>query len=268
MSASFRAYIDESGDEGFRFRDEARGQGSSDWFVLSAYVTRKIYDLETVKVLDEIRKEFDIPCKKNVHWKDLKHPQKVKYSQLIAVKRGRIISICVHKPSLLEPEKFQQRYRLYFYAVRYLMERLTWLARDYHNSEKYGGDGTIEIQFSNRQGMSYDELKDYLRLLRVRKDSGSDIRIESDRYSLNAITALAPGRSMGLQLADGAAGATFNALEQDRFGNTESRYIDILNPILYRNNGLVVGYGLKTVPREVRVNLAAQNNLGWLWKLK
>ena len=35
MSASFVVYVDESGDEGFSF-----GQGSSDWFVLSAVITR------------------------------------------------------------------------------------------------------------------------------------------------------------------------------------------------------------------------------------
>lgn len=32
---TFNVYLDESGDEGFQF-----GQGSSDWFVLSAVVTR------------------------------------------------------------------------------------------------------------------------------------------------------------------------------------------------------------------------------------
>ena len=35
MSASFVVYVDESGGEGFSF-----GQGSSDWFVLSAVITR------------------------------------------------------------------------------------------------------------------------------------------------------------------------------------------------------------------------------------
>jgi hypothetical protein len=44
MAASFVAYIDESGDEGFKF-----AKGSSEWFVLSAAITRKRFDVATVK---------------------------------------------------------------------------------------------------------------------------------------------------------------------------------------------------------------------------
>ena len=36
MAASFVGYVDESGDEGFKFT-----AGSSAWFVLSAVITRK-----------------------------------------------------------------------------------------------------------------------------------------------------------------------------------------------------------------------------------
>ena len=158
-SASFRAYIDESGDEGFQFRTSSKEQGSSDWFVLSAFLTRKKTDLDTVKIIDQIREEFRLPSKKHVHWKKLKHPQKVRYAQFLAGLQARVIAVCVHKPSLLEPEKFQDRYRLYFYAVRYLVERISWLARDYHNLVKWGGDGTVELIFSNRQGMSYNDLR-------------------------------------------------------------------------------------------------------------
>ncbi len=39
MHSSFIAYIDESGDEGFHFKDD--GRGSSRWFVLSAVVFRR-----------------------------------------------------------------------------------------------------------------------------------------------------------------------------------------------------------------------------------
>jgi hypothetical protein len=35
MTASFVAYIDEAGDEGFKFRTSLAKQSSSDWFVPS-----------------------------------------------------------------------------------------------------------------------------------------------------------------------------------------------------------------------------------------
>lgn len=158
MTASFVAYIDESGDEGFKFRTNVDEQRSSDWFILATFITRKKTDLETVRIIDKIREEFKLHPRKHIHWKKLKHPQKVRYAQIISTLRARLIAVCVHKPSLLEPEKFQDRYRLYFYAVRYLLERISWLVRDRHNPGKWGGDGTIKLVFSNRQGMSYEEM--------------------------------------------------------------------------------------------------------------
>jgi len=268
MSASFRAYIDESGDEGFKFRKSPNEQASSDWFVLSAFLTRKKTDLKTVKVIDEVRSEFKLHPKKHIHWKKLKHSQKVRYAQILAGLQARLIAVCVHKPSLLEAEKFQDRYRLYFYSVRYLLERISWLARDRHNPIKWGGDGTVELIFSNRQGMSYDEMKDYLRLLEKQKKMGKDIHIEFDRVPVDKMKTQTPGRSMGLQLADATAGAFFNAIEFDKFNNTEPRYLKTILPILYRHKNNLKGYGFKIVPREAVTSLRNEENLKWLLELK
>jgi hypothetical protein len=268
VTASFRAYIDESGDEGFKFRNSDDEQASSDWFVLAAFITRKKTDIETVKVIDQVRSELNFHPRKHVHWKKFKHSQKVRYAQIIAGLQTRIIGICVHKPSLLEPEKFRQRYRLYFYAVRYLVERISWLARDRHNPGKWGGNGTTELLFSNRQGMSYDEMREYLRLLERQKDTGKDIRIEFDRIPIEKLKTQTPGRSMGLQLADAAAGIFFNALERDNFGNTEPRYLNIISPVLYRNKTIVKGNGFKIVPRETLQTLQVKESLKWLSEFK
>lgn len=264
MPVSFLAYIDESGDEGFKFRNTDDEQASSDWFVLAAFITRKKTDLETVKAIDKVREGFKLHPKKHIHWKNLKHPQKVRYAQIMAGLQTRIIGVCVHKRSLLEPEKFQERYRLYFYAVRYLAERISWLARDRHNPGKWGGDGTVELLFSNRQGMSYDEMRDYLRLLETQKNTGQDIRVEFDKIPIDRLKTQTPGRSMGLQLADAAAGAFFNALERDNFGNTEPRYLKMISPVLYRHERNLQGYGLKIVPREAIQILDTEESLRWL----
>ncbi|MFQ6036384.1 MAG: DUF3800 domain-containing protein [Sedimentisphaerales bacterium] len=264
MTASFCAYVDESGDEGFQFRKSSNKEASSDWFVLAAFVTRKKTDTEMVKVVDQVRQEFQLHPRKHIHWKKLKHRQKVRYAQRIAALQARLIAVCVHKPSLLEPETFQDRYRLYFYAVRYLIERVSWLARDRHNPSKWGGNGTVQLIFSNRQGMSYNEMKDYLRLLEKQKRMGKDIRIEFNKIPIDTLKTQTPGRSMGLQLADAVAGAFFNAIEQDKFGNTEPRYLRTMMPILYRHNNICQGYGFKIVPREAMANLRNEENLKWL----
>ncbi len=262
--ASHKVYIDESGDEGFSFRTVAADNGSSDWFVLSAFVTRSANDLETVKIIDEVREEFGLDPKKHVHWKKLKHPQKVRYSQIIGGLPARVLSICVHKPSLLEPEKFRDRYGLYFYCVRYLLERVSWLVRDTHNPEKYGGDGTADVLFSNRSGMSYEEMKYYLRHLQSMQENNHDIRIDFNHVDIDQIHAKTPGKSMGLQLADAVAGATFNALERDPYENTEPRYFQTLNPIMYKSRGKMWGHGLKIVPREAMADIRDQPCCDWL----
>lgn len=268
MTASFAAYIDESGDEGFKFRQNVDEQTSSDWFILAAFVTRKKVDLETVKAIDNVRREFRLRPAKHLHWKKLRHPQKVRYAQIVASLQARIIAVCLHKPSLLEPEKFQDRYRLYFYAVRYLLERTSWLARDSDNCVGWQGDGTVELVFSNRQGMSYGQMREYLRLLKKQQQAGQDIRINFDRVRTNKLKSRAPGKSMGLQLADAAAGACFNALEPDRFANTEPRYLRIMAPVLYRHEESLQGYGLKIVPKEAPPIVTAAENFKWLAQLK
>lgn len=50
MNPTYTAYIDESGDEGFSF-----DEGSSSWSVISAVVIKKHLELNTVKLLDEVR---------------------------------------------------------------------------------------------------------------------------------------------------------------------------------------------------------------------
>jgi len=227
MTVSFRAYVDESGDEGFKFRKSLNKEASSDWFVLAAFVTRKKTDLEVVKVIDQVRGEFQLHPRKHIHWKNLKHPQKVRYSQIISALQARIIAVCVHNP------------------------------------DKWGGDGTVKIIFSNRQGMSYSEMKDYLRLLEKQKQIGGDIRIEFDKIPIDRLETQTPGRSMGLQLADAVAGAFFNAIERDKFGNTEPRYLRTIMPILYHHNNRCKGYGFKIVPRETATNLKEDGNLKW-----
>lgn len=68
---SFVVYVDEAGDEGFAF-----SRGSSEWFVLSAVVTRRQSDLETVKLVDRVRSRLNKPPRANLHFRDMRHQQR------------------------------------------------------------------------------------------------------------------------------------------------------------------------------------------------
>ncbi|MCD4686865.1 MAG: DUF3800 domain-containing protein [Anaerolineae bacterium] len=239
MSASFVVYIDESGDEGFSF-----AKGSSEWFVLSAVVTVKSTDLMVVKLVDRVRNVLQKPPKKPLHFRDLKHHQRVPYIDQISKASLRIVSVIVHKPSIREPETFQERYRLYFYSVRLLLERVSWYCRDFR-PESDDGDGSAEIIFSNRSGMSYAEICKYLDLL---KSSPYDVRIDWGAVKSSQIKAYSSGRRMGLQIADAVASGFFYAVEKTSYGFTEDRYARQLKPVVYNRKGKYQGYGLKIWP--------------------
>lgn len=257
MASAFSTFIDESGCEGFRF-----GKGSSQWFVLSGVVVRKSQEIESVKIVDLVREKLGRPAKKPLHWKDLRHDHKVYLIDQISSKPFKTVTICIHKPSLKEPERFQEKYRLYFYAVRYLLERISWLCRDAPPQSGLKG-GFTDLSFSNRSGMSYRELKEYLGILRE-KTSLLDVRIDWSTIDESRVAALSPGRKMGLQVADAVAGGVFNALEMNRFGYTEPRYAVMLKPIVYHHSGRYLGYGLKFWPRETEELITEHKELDWV----
>jgi len=256
VSSTFLAYIDESGDEGFSF-----GRGSSEWFVLSAAVTRRASDLEAVRLVDDVRSLLRRPPRKPLHFRDIRHEQRLVYVDAISRANLRAVNVLVHKPSLQEQEKFGERYRLYFYAVRYLLERVSWYCRD-HRSGADEGDGTLELVFSNRSGMSYAELGEYL--ARLRDMTGPlDVRIDWTVVRADRIVSFSPGRRMGLQIADALAGSFYYAVEASQYGFVEDRYARMLRPVVYRHKSRYIGYGLKFWPRDA-MPMLTEGRYAWI----
>jgi hypothetical protein len=257
MSSTFVAYVDESGDEGFSF-----GKGSSQWFVLSAVITRKAEDLQTVKLVDKVRAQLGKPSRKPLHFRGLRHQQRLPFIAEVAAARLSTISVLIHKPSLRDRETFQQRYRLYFYAVRFLLERVSWYCRD-HKTGQDVGDGSADVIFSNRAGMPYVDMIEYLRLLQD-QTGFFDVRVDWAVIKPEQISAYTPGKRMGLQLADAVAGSLWYATESSQHGFTENRYARMLKPVTYRWRGQYLGYGIKFWPREVHDLLESDERLAWV----
>jgi len=215
-----------------------------------------------LELVDRVREKLNKPPRKPLHFRDLKHPQKVYFTGEIARTPLRAVNILIHKPSLREPETFQERYRLYFYAVRLLLERVSWCCRD-NRILADPGDGTAEIIFSNRSGMSHEELKQYLDHLKTRSQL-DDVRIAWETINTTHVRALTPGKRAGLQVADAVATATFKAVELDRLAYTEDRYVRMLRPVLYARRKIFLGYGLKLWPREAQQLVQTDPSLEWL----
>ncbi|MDZ7619648.1 MAG: DUF3800 domain-containing protein, partial [Patescibacteria group bacterium] len=205
MSIGFRVYIDESGDEGFKFNEP--GKGSSRWFVLSAIVTREAFDLDTVRLVDRVRDVLNKPPRQPLHFRKLKHEHRLPYVDAIARARLRTVSVLVHKPSIRGPEKFiSEPHLLYRYATRYLLERVSWFCR---NHRRYP-DQMAKILFSNRSCMSYTELRAYLQRLKERTNE-LDVRIDWSTVDPAAIESRTHDSLMGLQIADAVASSVYMA---------------------------------------------------------
>lgn len=257
-SAGFRVYVDESGDEGFVFRPD--GSGSRQWMVLSAVVVRKTNDLQLVRALGEVRVALGKPPKVQLHFSDLKHEQRVPYVRRIAALPVRTVSVAIHKPSIRDPEKFQaEKFLLYRYASRFLLERVSWLCRDYAAEGK--GGGTAEVVFSNRSIMSYDELRGYLRLLKSQSDP-MDVRVDWDVIDPDRVEAVNHDQLAGLQMADAVASSLYYAVQLNRYGEAEDKYAKILRPTFYKHKGKTLGYGVKFWPEDLDALKKTNPHLG------
>ncbi len=242
MPASFRVYIDESGDEGFTFRPNAGG--SSEWFVLSGVVVRQEKDHAVVSTMKASRELLGRPEKSALHFVDLQHQQRLAWVQTVAKCPIRTVSILCHKPSIKDPEVFKAKsYYLYHYASRLLMERVSWFCRDLRDPAK--GDGVADVVFSNRRRMSYANLQTYWSKL---KDEQRDVRIEWNHIDPARISAVNHDQLAGLQIADCIASSIWHAVNLDRFGNSEPRYLKEIRNTVYRYNKQAHGYGLKFWP--------------------
>nr|VFJ63769.1 MAG: Protein of unknown function (DUF3800) [Candidatus Kentron sp. DK] len=265
QNPSFVVYIDESGDEGFVFHKD--GTGSSRWFVLSAVVVRYQNDSEMISCLKEVRKILGKPLKTPLHFVELKHEQRIPYIRRIADCSVRTVNVLIYKPLIREPEKFQStKHLLYRYATRLLVERVSWFCRDKRRAGE--GDGFARIIFSNRSNMSYEGIREYLRLLARQSELDPQrARIDFSVIDPGRIRSVEHSKLAGLQAADAVASGIHFAVKLNRYRETEPAYLHHLEKTLYRHKGEAMGYGIKVWPENydaIKEKAPETENLGGL----
>lgn len=245
MPHSYVAFIDESGDDGLRnYREPGGRGGASTWLALSACVFRAQHTLEAIRWRDEITARFPDRKKRELHFCDLNHNQKIVASQILGSKPIRIASVLAAKRPIPDG-MYREKNQLYFYMTRYLIERISWMCRDLRPSVPEG-DGSVKITFSRRGGMSYDDFREYLR--RLKNAKSGDVRIHWPVIDIEAVDAQDHSRNASLQLVDIATSSMAAGLEPDRYGNCETRYAESLKRVTYHRNHNYLSYGVKIVP--------------------
>lgn len=255
----FNAYIDESGDEGFRIK---QGQWvSSKWFVIGALVVRASNDLVVSRNINHIKTGLlSIPADKRLrplHFQNLSHKKRKAVINEIA-KTGlfRFIAVGIDKQEIYDnvvKAQKAEKQLLYNFATRLLLERVTWLVNDY--------GGICNLVFEHRSNTSYDKLNEYIMKTMTYPDCGIKNGV------LHKWEALNKSQSKNLQVADVLVSSVFAALEEDEYGNVEESYLLRFLPFLYRRNKNLFSYGLKLFPHGGELD-RMRERYDWLKTIK
>lgn len=186
---------------------------------------------------------------KTLHFADMDHPQRIMAVHGLCNRPLRITAVIANKPTI-PPGIYVEKNQLYHYMSRYLLERLSWLCRDMRKDVPEG-DGRIKIIFARRGGMSTDDFKSYLQILKASNDP--DIQIHWPVIDIDGIEAHDQPSKFGLQMADIAISGLTWALEPDLYGNCEPRYARALKPHIYHRGNNYCSYGTKIVPKPEQI---------------
>ena len=260
FKATFVAYIDESGDEGWKFE-----KGSSRWFVLSAVVLRRTTEREVVKIVDAARGEINagrssgkqIPGKKPLHFRDLSHRERLILAGYIAGADLRGVSVLMDKTTLSHAD-FPYAADLYYRAVRLLTERISWYCR----AGRTGGEtGAVQLVFSHRTATDYKDLQAHLQALVT--ITNHDYQAAPGIILPDQIETFSAGKRVGLQIADAVATSCLFAVEEKYAGQVHDDYLQQLLPCFYADSHAagepptVHGFGLTVYPDAAEVRRKA-----------
>lgn len=243
MASSFVAFIDEAGDDGFKFKEN--NEGSTRWLVLSAVVCRRENVHFAFEALKAAKATLGMDPKAVFHFQKMRHEHRNVLVRSFVGKPFRTISVLSYKPDIPSPERFQaNKDMLYRYLSRLLIERLSWCCRDAYRPSQ-GGDGKVELIFSNRSSMSYQELRDYINHLMAQDANGSSVKIHWPAFSADLVRSVPHNQMAGLQLADAVATSLYFGVNLSRFNVNDPSYLSLLRPHAYRHQNKFLGYGVK-----------------------
>ena len=256
--SGFTAFIDESGDEGFVFR-EPPGRGSSQWFVLSAIVVRNRNILQEMESLKNHIKTIYKDHWSKIHFRAIKHEQRCSLSNYLSSRPFRVISVCWDKKALISDGKshtLDRRSHLHHYSIRYIMERLSWLS--HFNAEASDPQPLVPI-FSKCKNLKYDELRVYLRSLCTKE---TNIRWNS--LDIEKMKVLPSSERLGLKAADAVATGIARGLELNSHQLCESTHCRHFKRITYNHNGRYINYGLKIMPAIPAIEQDHDERYRWI----
>eukprot|EP01037_Dinobryon_pediforme_P024983 gene24983-26974_t len=245
------AYIDEAGDEGFGKLASERPGGQSWWLAIGACIVDRETDRKLPAWRDRILTRFPQRKTRDLHFRNLKHEQKVVACQEISSFPLHASVAMVHKAMIGGTERephFKQKGSLYMYLIWCLLDRLTAFCRRHAGHQ----NARLKVVFSRRANTDYEAMRSYLAAVRHFQGTGEipEWLVAWDVFDIEDIAVEHHEKWAGLQIADVITSAVFVGFEPNHYGNYEHTYAKILRPKLMTGaSGSCLDSGLTIVPR-------------------
>lgn len=226
---ALHAFIDEAGQR-------SSSKYSSDHFILSAVLIDELQLPAAAALLAGLRTDLRRQPGQMLHWQKIRaHADRLHAAKSLGQAPWATVSSVVvckrHLTGQLNDDL------AYLHTLRYLLERMSWLARDRGRELHYTLAHIVRFKI--------EKLREYE--AQLRRDT--KCQVAWGAVSAHGGRIDQPSRVEMLQLADIAASATGAAFEPDIHGNTETRYLQELGPRLYRRGSApLTSYGLKMHP--------------------
>ena len=247
---AFNCYIDESGDEGIE-------TGGTRWFILGAAIVPDEIDLKTSTVIPRLKQILRKDHKCILRWSEIRsHDKRLRICSELLKESWEFSSVVTDKthPFVINAKGLSQKWNLYFYSTRLLLERLSWYSRGL-------GGQKAKLIFEKRTNISYDALRKYLQNLYDRQPPSE---ISWENLDWRNFEIIPKGENRMLQVADLVCGAISDGFEHTPLGNIEPRYILNLKDKFYRRGNNLFSYGLKFLHIQGDVLACHQGEYPWL----
>ncbi len=239
------AYIDEAGNEGFSSK-------SGDWFLLGAFIVNQDNHRQAFEAIDSIKKTICFQdLEDELHFRNLRHEKKKAVIRQLTETDFTALSVLMWKNGISEEEKrrLSKFPRLYFFMIKCLLERLSWLAKERNT--------LIEITFSNRGHISSQLLEQYIFTTLKCQDLDHSI----DFNFIGPVRAVQNKQRKLLQAADAVASGIYNGLEPNAYGDVETAYIQKMKHKFWKKEGQMYGYGINILPFDKEDIIKKSNEL-------
>lgn len=264
----FIVYIDESGDTGLNKIRPKDANGASEWLTLGASLYHCEDEIKTVEFIRDVRKRINDTQGPDLHFRRLSDPKKLFACQQLSLQPARAFAVLSHKPNMkgyrnqaAERLFISPRGWFYNWCIRLLLERVTDYAERYM-LRHFKETRPIKLVFSERGGVAYDWLKDYVEILMIQSRTQTlhleKRDVKHSVLDLDLIEVVPHVKSAGCQIADIVTSALHSAA--DAFGprwNIEPA--KALRPILPTEGGWHHDYSVTLQPSFFKTTRLTSN---------